>query len=119
MRTAPSNQDQRPFWGPDLKLAKRIAKIGGHAILRPKNGSGNRIIQGSKEEAGGHAQLVTDVVTVKEGLLKKIAVPLASRQTSFTVFHAISVPIPQYEKLESGLKWHVNLFSKLDTVFAE
>ena len=98
MRTAPSNQDQRPFWGPDLKLAKRIAEIGGHAILRPKNGSGNRIIQGSKEEAGGHAQLLTDVVSVKEGLLMKIAVPLASRQTSFTVFHAIPVPIPQYEK---------------------
>ena len=44
------------------------------------------------------AQLLTDVVTIKEGLLMKIAIPLASRQTSFTVFHAIPVPMPQYEK---------------------
>ena len=50
------------------------------------------------------AQLPTDVVTVKEGLLKKIAVPLASRQTSFTVFHAIPVPIPQYEK-DKAIMW--------------
>ena len=51
MRTAPSNQDQCPIAGLDLKLAKRIARIGGHAILRLKNGSENRIIQGSKKEA--------------------------------------------------------------------
>ena len=51
MLTAPSNQDRRPIAGPDLELAKRIAEIGGHAILRLKNGSGNRIIQGSEEEA--------------------------------------------------------------------
>ena len=34
------------------------------------------------------AQLLTD-------LLMKIAIPLASRQTSFQVFNAIPVPMPQ------------------------
>ena len=34
MRTAPSNQDQCTIAGPDLKFAKRIARIGGYAILR-------------------------------------------------------------------------------------
>ena len=46
-----SNQDQCPNAGLDLKLAKRIARIRGHALLRLKNGSENRIIQGSKKEA--------------------------------------------------------------------
>ena len=50
------------------------------------------------------AQLLTDVVTIKEGLLRKTAIPLASRQTSFTVFHAISVPMPQYEK-DKAIMW--------------
>ena len=44
------------------------------------------------------AQLLTNVVTIKEGLLMKIAIPLASRETSFTVFHASPVPMPQYEQ---------------------
>ena len=44
------------------------------------------------------------MVTIKEGLLIKIAIPLASRQSSFTVFHAIPVPMPQYEK-DKAIMW--------------
>ena len=50
------------------------------------------------------AQLLTDVVTIKEGLLMKIAIALASRQTSFTVFHAIPASMPQYEK-DKAIMW--------------
>ena len=50
------------------------------------------------------AQLLTDVVTIKEGLLMKIAILLTTRQTSFTVFLAIPVPKPQHEK-SRAIKW--------------
>ena len=50
------------------------------------------------------AQLLTDVVTIKEGLLMKTAIPLAPRQFSFTVFHAIAVPMPQHKK-DRAIKW--------------
>ena len=50
------------------------------------------------------AQLLTDVVKIKEGWLMKIAIPLASQQTSITVFHAIPVPKPQYE-MHKAIMW--------------
>ena len=39
MQTAPSNQDQCLIAVPYLKIAKRIARIGGYAIIRHKNRS--------------------------------------------------------------------------------
>ena len=59
------------------------------------------------------AQHLTDVVTIKEGLLMKIAIPLASRQTSFTVFHAIPVPMPQYEK-DKAIMWKTSVRQQED-----
>ena len=44
------------------------------------------------------AQLLTGVITIKEGLLIKLVISLASRQTSSSEFHVIPVPMPHYEK---------------------
>ena len=44
------------------------------------------------------ARLLLDVLTLDNGLLMTISIPLASRQTVFTVHKAIVVPVPQLEK---------------------
>ena len=41
------------------------------------------------------SRLLRDVITVDQGLVMRIALPLASKQTAFTVFRAIVVPLPE------------------------
>ena len=48
--------------------------------------------------------LLTERSAVAEGLLLTIAIPLASRQTTFTVYHAHIIPMPQPE-LSKALDW--------------
>ena len=43
------------------------------------------------------SKLLRDVITVKEGLLLTLAIPLASRQTVFTAYSAKVIPMPQDE----------------------
>ena len=43
------------------------------------------------------AKLLTDVITLKEGLLMILSKPLASKQTSLTVYRATPIPMPQPE----------------------
>ena len=51
-----------------------------------------------------NAELLTDALSVKEGLLITFAIPLASRQTVFTVFTAKIVPMPQKDT-GSAIRW--------------
>ena len=41
------------------------------------------------------AELLSDSITVKEGLLMTLSIPLASRQKAFTVYKAYAIPMPQ------------------------
>ena len=50
------------------------------------------------------SKLLRDVITVKEGLLLTLAIPLASRQTVFTTYSAKVIPMPQDEPRMS-IKW--------------
>ena len=50
------------------------------------------------------SKLLRDVITVKEGLLLILAIPLASRQTVFTTYSAKVIPMPQDEPRMS-IKW--------------
>ena len=50
------------------------------------------------------AQLLREVSTVNEGLLILLAIPLASSQTTFNVYHAQLVPMTQIEPSEA-LQW--------------
>ena len=43
------------------------------------------------------SRLLWDVITVEQGLIMQIASPLSSKQTAFTVFRSIAVPLPQLE----------------------
>ena len=49
------------------------------------------------------AELLKDAVTIREGLLT-LAIPLASRQSPFTVFQAFPIPMPQPER-DIALQW--------------
>ena len=40
------------------------------------------------------SRLLRDVITVDQGLVIRIAIPLAPKQTAFTVFRSIAVPMP-------------------------
>ena len=51
-----------------------------------------------------NAELLTDALSIKEGLLLTLAIPLASRQTVFTVFTAKIVPMPQKDT-GSAIRW--------------
>ena len=82
-----------------LKILEEVSKMQSHARDRL-----SLAIPMDKILSYNESQLLTDVVTIKEGLLMKIAIPLASRQTSFTVFHAIPVPMPQYKK-DKAIMW--------------
>ena len=47
------------------------------------------------------AKLVYEIVTVEQGLLLTLAIPLASRQTSFQVYSAHVIPMPQQDHKEA------------------
>ena len=82
-----------------IEILEKVSKMQSHAHDRPSVAIPMDEILSYYE-----AQLLTDVVTIKEDLLMKIVIPLASRQNSFTVFHAIPVPMPQYEK-DKAIMW--------------
>ena len=48
--------------------------------------------------------LLRNVITVQQGLVLRIAIPLAFKQTAFTVFSSIEVPRPQLEP-DPAIKW--------------
>ena len=50
------------------------------------------------------SQLLRDVLVVEQGLIIRIAIPLATKDSAFTVFRAIAVPMPQPEQ-DSAIKW--------------
>ena len=50
------------------------------------------------------SRLLRDVITVDQGLVMRIAIPLVSKQTAFTVFRSIAVPMPQLEP-DLAMKW--------------
>ena len=50
------------------------------------------------------ARLLIEISTVKQGLLLTLAIPLASRTTTFTVYSAHLVPMPQPDPSEA-LEW--------------
>ena len=50
------------------------------------------------------AKLVYEIATVEQGLLLTLAIPLASRQTSFHVYSAHIIPMPQQDPKEA-LQW--------------
>ena len=50
------------------------------------------------------SQLLRDVITVDQGLVMRIAIPLASKQTAFTVFRSNAVPMPQLDS-DLAIKW--------------
>ena len=52
------------------------------------------------------SRLLRDVTTVDEGLVMRIAIPWASKQTAFTVFRSIAVLMPQLE-LDLAIKWNL------------
>ena len=52
------------------------------------------------------SRLVLDVLTLDQGLLMTMAIPFASRQTAFTVYKAIVVPLPQMDE-DMAIKWDV------------
>ena len=49
-------------------------------------------------------RLLRDVITIDQDLIMRIAIPLASKQTAFTVFRALAVPMPQPEP-DIAIKW--------------
>ena len=50
------------------------------------------------------SRLLRDVITVDQGLVMGIAIPLASKQTAFTVFRSIAVPMAEMEP-DLAIKW--------------
>ena len=52
------------------------------------------------------AKLLRDVLTVREGLILTLAIPLASRQTVFSTYSAKVVPMPQTEP-RMAVRWVV------------
>ena len=50
------------------------------------------------------ARLLLDVLTLEDGLLMTMSIPLASRQTVFTVYKAIVVPMPQSDEADA-IRW--------------
>ena len=47
------------------------------------------------------ANLVYKIATVEQGLLLTLAIPLASRQTSFQVYSTHVIPMPQQDSKEA------------------
>ena len=54
--------------------------------------------------ASYESQLLRDVVVVAHGLIMRIAIPLATEDSAFAVFRAITVPMPQ-EEPDVAIKW--------------
>ena len=52
------------------------------------------------------AKLVRDVITVEEGLILTLAIPLGSRTTAFSVYRAHVIPMPQSDP-RMAIKWVV------------
>ena len=50
------------------------------------------------------SHLLTDVLVVEQGLLIRIAIPLATKDSAFTVFRAIALPMPQPEP-DLAIRW--------------
>ena len=50
------------------------------------------------------SRLLGNVTTVNQGLVMRIAIPLPSKQTAFTVFRSIAVPMPQSEP-DLAIRW--------------
>ena len=53
------------------------------------------------------SRLLDDAITVPEGLLLTLNIPLASRQTVFTLFEAKIIPMPLPDDLQSALIWNI------------
>ena len=50
------------------------------------------------------SQLLRDVLVVEQGLILRIAFPLAAKDSAFAVFRAYAVPMPQPEP-DLAIKW--------------
>ena len=57
------------------------------------------------------SKLLRDVLVVEKGLIMRIAIPLATNDSAFTVFLAIAVPMPQTEP-DLAIEW------KLETPYS-
>ena len=53
------------------------------------------------------SKLLADAITVHEGLLMTLNIPLASKQTVFTVYEAKSIPMPYQDDPQSALTWNI------------
>ena len=53
------------------------------------------------------SRLLADAVTVPEGILMTLSIPLASRQTVFTLFEAKLIPMPYPDDPQLALKWDI------------
>ena len=53
------------------------------------------------------SKLLADAITVEEGLLMTLNIPLASRQTVFTVYEAKLIPMPYPDDPQSALTWNI------------
>ena len=51
-----------------------------------------------------------DVITLNDGMLMTMWIPLASRQTVFTVYKAKSVPMPQQLEKEYAMRWKIESY---------
>ena len=52
------------------------------------------------------SRLLLDVLTLDDNLLMTMAIPFASRQTAFTLYKAVVVPLPQMDE-DMAIKWIV------------
>ena len=50
------------------------------------------------------SKLLRDVIVVERGLIMRLAIPLATKESAFTVFRAVAVPMPQPEN-DMAIKW--------------
>ena len=50
------------------------------------------------------SKLLRDVIVVEQGLLMRVAIPLATKESPFTVYRALAVPMPQPEP-DMAIKW--------------
>ena len=53
------------------------------------------------------SKLLADAITVNEGLLMTLNIPLASKQTVFTVYEAKLIPMPYPDDPQSALTWNI------------
>ena len=54
------------------------------------------------------AQLLRDVNTLPHGLLLTMSIPLASSQTTFTVYESIPLPMPQHDSPGTAIMWDLS-----------